>query len=112
MVTARVSPINVDEVHIGQPVNVRFPSFASRTTPELFGQVTKISADAMVDDATHASYYRAEVVLDQNEMQKLGKLQILPGMPAEVYIRTGDRSPLAYLTKPFTDYFTRAFREN
>lgn len=112
LIAARVSPINVDEVRIGQPVTVRFPAFASRTTPELFGQVTKISADALVDEASKMSYFRAEVMLDPGEVEKLGQLQLLPGMPAEVYIRTGDRSPLAYLTKPFTDYFARAFRED
>lgn len=112
VIAAKISPINVDEVRVGQPVALRFPAFASRTTPELFGQVTKISADALVDDASKASYFRAEVMLNPGEVQKLGDLQLLPGMPAEVYIRTGDRSPLRYLTKPFTDYFARAFREN
>ncbi|WP_444453290.1 HlyD family type I secretion periplasmic adaptor subunit [Rhodobacter capsulatus] len=112
VIAAKISPINVDEVRVGQPVALRFPAFASRTTPELFGQVTKISADALVDEASKASYFRAEVMLNPGEVQKLGDLQLLPGMPAEVYIRTGDRSPLRYLTKPFTDYFARAFREN
>jgi HlyD family secretion protein len=112
LVAARISPINIDEVRIGQPVALRFPAFASRTTPELFGQVTQISADALIDEASRLSYFRAEVMLNPGEADKLGALQLLPGMPAEVYIRTGDRSPLAYLTKPFTDYFTRAFRED
>ncbi|PYF12108.1 HlyD family secretion protein [Rhodobacter viridis] len=112
LIAAKISPINVDEVRVGQPVALRFPAFASRTTPELFGQVTKISADALVDEASKASYFRAEVMLNPGEAQKLGDLQLLPGMPAEVYIRTGDRSPLRYLTKPFTDYFARAFRED
>ena len=111
LVAAQISPINIDEVRVGQPVALRFPAFVSRTTPELFGQVTQISADALVDEASRMSYFRAEVMLDPGEAEKLGALQLLPGMPAEVYIRTGERSPLAYLTKPFTDYFTRAFRE-
>jgi HlyD family secretion protein len=112
VVAARVSPINVDEIRVGHPVTLRFPAFASRTTPEFFGQVTQVSADALVDDASQASYFRAEVMLNPGEEKKLGDLQLLPGMPAEVYIRTGERSPLAYLTKPFTDYFTRSFRED
>lgn len=111
LVAAQISPINIDEVRIGQPVALRFPAFASRTTPELFGQVTQISADALVDEASRMSYFRAEVMLNPGEAEKLGALQLLPGMPAEVYIRTGERSPLAYLTRPFTDYFVRAFRE-
>lgn len=112
VIAAKVSPINIDEVSVGQPVSLRFPAFASRTTPQLFGQVTKISADALVDDASRASYYRAEVMLNPGEVEKLGAAVLLPGMPAEVYIRTGDRSPLAYLVKPFTDYFNRAWRED
>lgn len=112
VIAARISPINIDEVRVGQPVSLRFPAFASRTAPQLFGQVSKISADALVDEASHASYYRAEVVLDEGELQKLGPVTLLPGMPAEVYIRTGDRSPFAYLTKPLADYFNRAWRED
>ncbi|SOC07214.1 HlyD family secretion protein [Rhodobacter sp. JA431] len=112
VVAVKASPINIDEITVGQPVTLRFPAFASRTTPELFGQVTRISADALTDEATRATYFRVEVMIDPGEIEKLGELEILPGMPAEAYIRTGDRSPLAYLTKPFTDYFARAFREN
>lgn len=112
VVAAQVSPINIDEIRIGQPVSLRFPAFVSRNTPELFGQVVKISADALVDEASRVSYFRIEVTLDPGEVEKLGAVALLPGMPAEVYIRTGERSPLAYLTKPFTDYFNRAFRED
>lgn len=111
LIAAKVSPVNVDEVSIGQPVALRFPAFASRTTPQVFGQVTKISADALVDETTHATYFRTEVMLNPGEVDKLGTAVLLPGMPAEVYIRTGERSPLSYLLKPFTDYFNRAWRE-
>lgn len=112
VISARVSPIHIDEVAIGQPVTLRFSAFSVRTTPELFGQVSRISADALLDEATRAAYFRAEVVLDAGETEKLAPLQLVPGMPAEVYIRTAERSPLTYLLKPFTDYFNRAFREN
>ncbi|MDF1620286.1 HlyD family type I secretion periplasmic adaptor subunit [Pseudothioclava nitratireducens] len=112
VISARVATINIDEVAIGQPVTLRFAAFSARTTPELFGQVSRISADALVDEATRAPYYRVEVVLDPGETDKLGGLVLVPGMPAEVYLRTADRSPMAYLLKPFTDYFNRAFRES
>lgn len=111
VISAQISPINIDEIHVGQPVIVRFSAFASRTTPELGGQVARISADAMTDEASQASYFRAEVVVDEGEIDRLGALTLLPGMPAEIYIRTGERSPMAYLLKPFIDYFNRAFRE-
>ena len=112
VISARVATINIDEVAIGQPVTLRFAAFSARTTPELFGQVSRISADALVDEATRAPYYRVEVVLDPGETDKLGGLVLVPGMPGEVYLRTADRSPMAYLLKPFTDYFNRAFRES
>lgn len=111
VISAQVAPINVDEIRIGQSVTLRFAAFSSRTTPEIDGQVSRISADAVVDEATQMPYYRTEVTLLPEEVEKLGDLELLPGMPVEVFIRTGDRSPMAYLMKPLTDYFVRAFRE-
>ena len=112
VIAAQVAPIHVDEVAIGQDVALRFAAFDSRTTPELFGQVRQISADALTDEASRAAYYRAEIVLDEGEMAKLGGRAIIPGMPVEVFIRTGERTPLAYLLKPLSEYFNRAFRES
>ena len=112
VIAAQVSPIHVDEVAIGQDVALRFAAFDSRTTPELFGQVRQISADALTDEASRTAYYRAEIVLDEGEMTKLGGRAIIPGMPVEVFIRTGERTPLAYLLKPLSEYFNRAFRES
>ena len=110
IIAAKISPINIDEVTIGQPVTLRFAAFDARTTPELFGQISSISADALVDERSKVSYYRAEVVLDPGEIEKLGGLKLVPGMPVEVFIRTGDRTPLAYLLKPLAEYFNRAHR--
>ena len=112
VIAAQISPINVDEVRIGQPVTLHFAAFDARTTPELFGQISRVSADALVDERSKASYYRAEVVLDPGEIEKLGGLVLIPGMPVEVFIRTGERTPLAYLLKPLAEYFNRAFRES
>ena len=112
VIAARVAPINVDEVRVGQEVTLRFAAFDSRTTPELFGQVSRISADALTDEASQAAYYRAEVVLEPGELAKLQGHAIIPGMPVEVFIRTGERTPLAYLVKPLAEYFNRAFRES
>ncbi|WP_170295217.1 HlyD family type I secretion periplasmic adaptor subunit [Paracoccus aestuariivivens] len=112
VVAARVAPINVDEVHPGQEVVLRFSSFSSRTTPEIDGVLSRISADTLVDQATHLPYYRAEVTIPAEERAKLKDLDLVPGMPVEVYVKTGERSPFAYLVKPLSDYFTRAFRED
>jgi HlyD family secretion protein len=111
LVTAQIQPIHIDEISIGQPVRLVFSAFPSRTTPELTGQITVISADALTDQRTQMPYYRAEIVLNEGEVEKLGNVTLIPGMPVEAFIRTGARTPLTYLIKPFTDYFARAFRE-
>lgn len=112
VIGARIATINVDEVQPGQPVALRFAAFSSRTTPEISGELLRVSADAMIDEATRAPYYRAEVTIPPEELGKLGELALIPGMPVEVYIQTGERSPMNYLLKPMMDYFNRAFREN
>ncbi|MEL6887717.1 MAG: HlyD family type I secretion periplasmic adaptor subunit [Pseudomonadota bacterium] len=113
VIAARVDPIHIDQIVTGQAVNLRFSALDQRTTPELVGQVALVSADAFEDEAVGASYYRAEIVLNPGEVEKLPDGQVLiPGMPVEAFIRTDDRSPLTYLVKPMMDYFNRAFREN
>ncbi len=112
VITARVQPIHIDEVHVGQQVRLVFPAFSTRTTPEIFGHVTNMSADAMVDQATNQSYYRAEIMLDVGELAKLSHETLLPGMPVDAFISTGARTPMAYLIQPFTDYFRTALRES
>ena len=111
IIGARISPINVDEVHPGQQVKLVFSAFSSRTTPEIDGEVIRVSPDAVLDEATRTTYYRAEVTIPPDELPKLGSLALIPGMPVEVFIQTGERSPLNYLLKPLADYFNRAFRE-
>jgi len=111
VIASKIDPIHIDQVHVGQSVTLRFAAFDQRTTPELFGKVVRLSADAFVDDATRATFYRAEIVPDQDELAKLKGLELLPGMPVESFIRTADRTPLNYLIKPLADYFNKAFRE-
>ncbi len=111
VITSQVSPTDVDEVFVGQQVVLRFPAFDSRTTPELFGHVRQVSADAFTDQNTGISYYEAEIVLNEGEVARLEGRTLLPGMPVEAYIRTDDRTPLSYLLRPLTNYFNRAFRE-
>lgn len=111
IITVQIAPIHIDEVHIGQPVRLMFPAFSSRTTPELDGLVALVSADALSDQTTGATYYRAEISLSATEAERLGHT-LLPGMPVEAFIQTQPRTPLAYLVKPFTDYFVQAFRES
>lgn len=113
VIAADVEPIHIDQVYPGQDVRLRFSALDARTTPELDGVVTYVSADALVDEQRGISYYRAEVQLSEEEAQRLpGDVTLLPGMPVETFLRTNDRSPLAYLIKPLSDYFVKAFRES
>ncbi len=112
IIIAQIPPIHVDEVRVGQEVRVSFAAFSARTTPQLSGTLTTISADAMTDQASHQSFYRAEITLEAGEMAKLKDNKLVPGMPVQAYIGTGDRTPMAYLLKPFTDYFRMAMRED
>ena len=113
VIAAQIEPIHIDQTHVGQEVTLRFSALDQRTTPELFGTVTQISADAFTNEETSASYYRAEIILNEGEAEKLPEgSTLIPGMPVEAFLRTADRTPLAYLVKPFTDYFSKAFRES
>lgn len=112
IIATHIEPIHIDEVFPGQAVHLRFPALSSRTTPDLNGTVVQVSPDAFVDETKGISFYRAELALDAHELEKLPEgAKLLPGMPVEAFLRTHDRTPLAYLLKPFTDYFARAFRE-
>ena len=113
VIAAQVLPTNVDEISVGQEVNLRLSSLDQRTTPELKGRVMLISADAIDDKNTGARYFRAEITLSPGEVERLPEgTQLLPGMPVDAFIKTGDRSPLTYLLKPVTDYFVKSWRES
>ncbi|MCA0907227.1 HlyD family type I secretion periplasmic adaptor subunit [Ruegeria marisrubri] len=111
LVAARVDAIHVDQLHVGQSVALRFPAFNQRETPELEGQVNNVSADTFTDEKSGFTFYRAEVVLNDGEIDRLNGQELLPGMPVETLIKTDERTPLSYLVKPMADYFNRAFRE-
>lgn len=111
VVSTRVNPINIDEVHVGQEAVLRFSAFDQRTTPELRGQVTRISADVLTDEATGQLYYAVEILPHPAELEKIGDLVLLPGMPVEAFLQTGERTAFAYLTQPLMTFFNRAFRE-
>ncbi|MDK2773820.1 MAG: HlyD family type I secretion periplasmic adaptor subunit [Tabrizicola sp.] len=111
LVAARVPVTQIDEVHPGQEVRLVFSALPSRTTPDLYGRVTLVSADTLADERNGATYYRIEIAIDAKDVQQRVGAEIVPGMPVEAFIRTVDRTPLSYLMKPFTDYFRMAFRE-
>jgi HlyD family secretion protein len=107
----KLSPQDIDQVTSGQSVVLRFSAFSQRNTPELNGIVTSVSADLTTDQRTGQSYYSLRVKVPAEEWLKLDHLAPVAGMPVEAFIQTGDRTALAYLTKPFTDQVARAFKE-
>lgn len=112
IINAQIETIHIDKLHLDQDVTLRFSALDQRKTPELTGKVVQISADAFEDEGTRYSYYRAEIVLSEGEQARLPEgTTLIPGMPVEAFIRTDDRTPIAYLVKPLADYFAKAFRE-
>lgn len=108
---AQIEVQNIDSIYPGQPARLRFSAFSMRTTPDVAGTVLKVSPDAFEDERTGRSYYLAELGIDEGEIEKLGEVELVAGMPVEAYITTGDRTPFSYFTKPLTDYFSKALRE-
>ncbi|MGG7565917.1 HlyD family type I secretion periplasmic adaptor subunit [Rhodovulum sp. DZ06] len=111
VIESQIDTIFIDQVWAGQPATLRFSAFNSRTTPELQGHVVKVSPDAFQDERTGRTYYTATLAPDEGELEKLEGLTLVPGMPVEGYIQAQSRTPLTYLTKPLTDYFSRAMIE-
>ena len=112
VIATKVQPTDIDQIHLGQDVTLRFSAFDQRRTPELMGTVTLVSADIFLDDSTQVSYYQAQVQLNEGEAEKLPEdMVLIPSMPVEAFVRTADRSPMDYLLKPLADYFAKAFRE-
>lgn len=113
VVEAKISPVDIDHVKGGSPAFVRFSAFNQRTTPEFEGHVLRVSADLAREQNTSnaPAYFTARIAFAEAEVKKLAELNLIPGMPAEVHIRTGDRTILNYLVKPLQDQFAVAFRE-
>jgi HlyD family secretion protein len=109
-IEVRIAPQDIDQVHVDQKVLLRFSAFNLRTTPELNGTVTRLSADLTRDAQTGVSYYTARIAVDEGELSRLPNLALTSGMPVEAFIQTGERTALNYLTKPITDQIVRSFR--
>ena len=110
-IEARVAQIDIDQVAVARPAKLRFSAFNQQTTPELEGRVIHVSADITTDEQSGQTYYVARIEIDPASREKIRDLDLLPGMPVEVFISTGARTALSYLSKPITDQFRRAFRE-
>jgi HlyD family secretion protein len=111
VIEAKVNPIDIDQIFPDQPARVRFTAFNSRTTPELTGQVYRIAADLSKDERTGAVFYTVGIRISEEERARLGNLRLIPGMPAESFIKTAERTFVSFLVKPLMEHMNRAFRE-
>jgi epimerase transport system membrane fusion protein len=112
IVSAQVSVMDIDRVHEGLLAEVRFSSFKQAQIPKLYGKLVSLSADRLTDERSGASYYQAQIELTTDSYGKLGDVEILPGMPAEVLINTGERTAFEYFMQPISIAFARAFTED
>ena len=111
-IEARVQPQDIDQIRLGQPAMLRFTAFNMRTTPELDGQVNRISADVSDDQKTGAHYFTIRIAVPPSELAKLGdNLRVISGMPVESFVHTSSRTVISYLMRPLADQLRRAFRE-
>ncbi|WP_407113284.1 HlyD family type I secretion periplasmic adaptor subunit [Bradyrhizobium sp. LMG 9283] len=111
LVEARIAPQDIDQIRVGQRALLRFAAFNLRKTPELNGTVVEVAADVTQDSKTGAGYYTIRVSLPNDEMAGLYGLKLVPGMPVEAFIQTGERTALSYLVKPISDQIMKAWRE-
>lgn len=112
IITAQVTPIDIDRMSIGLNAEIRLSAFNQATTPKVYGTVINLSADKLINEVTGLSYYEAQLDLLPKSVEDLVGLELLPGMPADVLISTGERTLLEYLSKPITDSFARSFLED
>jgi HlyD family secretion protein len=110
-VEVKVNPQDIDQLQLNQKAILRFSAFNARTTPEIEGVVTRISADTSTDQRTGVNYYTIRIAMPPEQIERLGNVKLLPGMPVEAFVQTGERTMLSYLMKPLHDQVMRAFRE-
>jgi HlyD family secretion protein len=111
IVEIKAAPQDIDQLFIGQKATLRFSAFNQRTTPEIEGTVKLISADLTQDQRTGTTYFTVRIALAAEEIARLGDVKLVPGMPVEAFVQTGDRTVISYLMKPLRDQAMKAFRE-
>ncbi|NQY18763.1 HlyD family type I secretion periplasmic adaptor subunit [Alteromonas sp.] len=111
IVEGQVLPTDVDDLLVGQSARVKLSGLQQRTTPELTGMLQYVSADSMLDERSGMTYFIIRVSIAAEELAKLPSEGLIPGMPAEVFVQTGERTALEYLLQPLSDTIDRAWRE-
>ncbi|MDP2803742.1 MAG: HlyD family type I secretion periplasmic adaptor subunit [Phreatobacter sp.] len=108
---AQIAATDYDLVSLGQQAQIRLRAFNQRTTPELTGTVSRLAPDVTREQQTGLTYYIVRITIPPAELARIAPLTISAGMQADVFLATGDRSPVSYLVRPVLDQFAKAFRE-
>ncbi len=111
IVEVRIQPQDIDQVHKGQSARVRFTAFNQRTTPEVLGTLFRVAGDVTKEQQTGQSYFIGAISIEEGELRKLDGQKLVPGMPADAFVKTGERTMASYLVKPLTDQMQRSMRE-
>jgi HlyD family secretion protein len=111
VVESKIRPQDIDQVRVAQEVLLRFSAFNQRTTPELKGTISVVAADVSQDQKTGASFYLVRIRIRADQLTRLNGLKLVPGMPIESFIRTGERTVISYLTRPIREQITKVWRE-
>jgi len=109
LIDTKLSPMDIDRIHIGQEAEVRFSVF--KDAYSITGMLINVSADSLIDEVTGEPYFEAKVRLLDQDMKLLGEYRLVPGMPAEVLVKTGKRTLLGYLTSPLHRMFEKSLIE-
>lgn len=111
---ARLAPLDIDRIHVGQAAEIRFSAFKARATPKIEGKLITVSADRLMDKDEKISYYLARVEITPAGLRDLARqqLSLVRGMPAEVLINTGERTLFQYLADPIRNTFARSLIED
>jgi HlyD family type I secretion membrane fusion protein len=112
IIEAQVNVEDIDDLRLGQEADIRLSAYKARSTPLITGRVTYISADRLLDESTNLPYYQAHIEVDEEAMNVAPDLELYPGMPAEVFIKTGARTALDYILAPITQTLRRSMRES
>jgi HlyD family secretion protein len=108
-VEAKVQPQDIDQLHVGQSVILRFSAFNQRTTPEINGEVKLVSPDVTQDPKTGTYYYTINIAVSDGELAHLKNLKLVPGMPVEAFVQARSRTVFSYLIRPIVDQAARSF---
>ena len=111
IIEAEIPLDSIDDIHVGQEADIRLSAYKRRSTPLVYGKLIYVSADRLADRSGEKQYYLARIEVTPESLAEAGNLHMSPGMPAEIFIRTGDRTALDYMLAPITASLRRSFRE-